>query len=72
MNTIGDILAARDRRVAQATCTETVRVLLEYLKRNGLLRASPAAVATVKRVSRNDAGQITAVVETLEQVERIS
>lgn len=70
-------LPARDQRVAdtvakqvaqqaaQAGADDAVRQLTE----RGLLRQEPAVVATVKRLERDEQGQIVGIVERLEQVE---
>lgn len=52
---------ARDRATAQAT--------VDALAAAGLLRQTPAVSAVVKRVVRDDAGRITAIVERVEQLQ---
>jgi hypothetical protein len=54
-------LAERDRAVAQATVDELARL--------GRLRMDPATTGVVKRVVRDANGGISAIVETVEQLE---
>ena len=59
-------LPDRDQRTAQAGADAVVA----HLAAAGMLRQRPASLAMVKRVVRDEAGQITAIVEGMEQVER--
>ena len=77
---LDDTRAARDLAIAEAVQARWVQALDPYgqavadatvkaLADAGWLRQAPATTAVVKRILRNDRGEIDVIVERVEQVE---
>lgn len=60
---------AKHEELLRQVIVNTAQATVQGMADAGLLRLTPATTAIVKRVVRDEAGRITAIVERLEQLE---